>query len=47
MEKRGLKASVDKNKMIVLGEEDESVCEVVVDLRQLEHVSKFKRLEFG
>ena len=35
-----------KRKVIVLGGEERSVCEVIVDGKQFEHVSEFKYLGF-
>ena len=42
--RRGLKVNADKNKVMVLIEEEGLVCEVHVDVIHLEHVSDFKYL---
>ena len=42
----GLKVNANKNKGMVLGGEEGSVCEVNVEVRQLEHISEFKELGF-
>ena len=41
-----MKVGANKIKVIVLGEEEVSVCEEVVDGQQLKHVSEFKYLGF-
>ena len=41
-----LKVNVDKGKGMVLEGEEGSVCEIIVDGRQFEHVSKFKYMGF-
>ena len=38
--------NANKNKGMVLGGEEGSVCEVNVEVRQLEHISEFKELGF-
>ena len=42
--RRGLKASEDKNKIMMLNGEEGLECEVCKDGMQLDHVSKFKYL---
>ena len=42
----GLKISADKNKVIMLREEEGSTCDVIVNGRELGHVLEFRYLKF-